>query len=438
MKTADGQGQGTSGAQIKFEYTLPEELTFDFLFDNTGLIDGKPKPHGIFDDVARFRKCSSTTRATSHEPYHLKLVWGNLIFKGRAIEVGITYKLFNPDGQPIRAVVRVKFKGSIEEKKRAAMEDAQSPDLTHRRTVKPGDTLPLLCFEVYGDPRHYLLVADFNGLDDFRRLDGRAAILFPPLARADGPPMTDASVIPTPATPDVCSVGVLIDGTEISGEFHVLSASVSNELNRIPAASVQLRDGEASKQTFEASATPTTSCPARRSRSSSATAARPRPCSRGSSSSSACGCARTARLLSLECRDKAVRMTSGLQEPLLHRHDRQRHPRRAVRPVQPRPRRRVDEAVARRRSCSTTATDWDFLVCRAEANGHVVAVRDGKVTVGPPKTDGPARGHRPVRGDRARARRRDRRPLAGQGRHGHGLERHRPGARRRPMPPSRR
>ena len=43
VKTADGQGQGTSGAQTKFEYTLPEELTFDFLFDNTGLIDGKPE-----------------------------------------------------------------------------------------------------------------------------------------------------------------------------------------------------------------------------------------------------------------------------------------------------------------------------------------------------------------------------------------------------------
>jgi Rhs element Vgr protein len=33
------------------------------------------------------------------------------------------------------------------------------------------------------------------------------------------------------------------------------------------------------------------------------------------------------------------------------------------------------------------STDWDFVVCRAEANGHVVAVRDGKVTVGPPATD---------------------------------------------------
>jgi hypothetical protein len=184
VKTADGQGQGTSGAQIKFEYTLPEELTFDFLFDNTGLIDGKPKPDGIFDDVDRFRKLLTEYQSSSHEPFHLKLVWGNLLFKGRAVEVGITYKLFNPDGQPIRAVVRVKFKGSIEEQKRIATQNQQSADLTHRRTVMPGDTLPFMCFQVYGDPRHYLFVADANQLDDFRQLTVGQPLLFPPLPRA--------------------------------------------------------------------------------------------------------------------------------------------------------------------------------------------------------------------------------------------------------------
>jgi hypothetical protein len=181
VKTSDSQGQGSSSAQSKFEYTLPEELTFDFLFDNTGLIDGTPKPDGVFDDVDAFRKLLTEYRGDSHEPYHLKLVWGNLVFKGRAIEVGITYKLFNPDGQPIRAVVRVKFKGSVEERKRAALEFRQSPDLTNQRTVMPGDTLPFMCFQVYGDPRHYLSVAAFNHLDDFRSLAVGQAILFPPL-----------------------------------------------------------------------------------------------------------------------------------------------------------------------------------------------------------------------------------------------------------------
>lgn len=184
VKTAEGQGQGTSGAQSKFAYTMPQELSFDFLFDNTGLIDGSPKPDGIFDDVNAFRDLLTKYRSDSHEPYHLKLVWGNLIFKGRAVEVGITYKLFNPDGQPIRAVVRAKFQGSIEEKKRLSVEDRHSPDLTHRRTVKPGDTLPFMCFEVYGDPRHYLFVAASNDLVDFRALPVGRALVFPPLPKA--------------------------------------------------------------------------------------------------------------------------------------------------------------------------------------------------------------------------------------------------------------
>lgn len=188
VKTAEGQGQGTSSQQAKFEYTLPEELTFEFLFDNTGIIDGKANPDGVFDDVNHFRTMLTGYQGAAHEPYHLKLVWGNLIFKGRAIELGITYKLFNPDGQPIRAVAKVKFKGSIEEKKRALQEDKSSPDLTHIRKVRAGDTLPLMCYRIYGDPRYYLQIAQINGLDNFRALKPGADLAFPPLAKTEKSP----------------------------------------------------------------------------------------------------------------------------------------------------------------------------------------------------------------------------------------------------------
>ncbi len=184
VKTADGQGQGTSSAQAKYEYTMPEELTFEFLFDNTGIIDGKAKKDGIFDDVNHFREMLIGYQGKSHEPYHLKLVWGNLIFKGRAIELGITYKLFNPDGQPIRGVVRVKFKGSIEEKKRAAKENKTSPDLTHMRKVKAGDTLPLMCYRIYGEAKYYLHVAKANNLGNFRYLAPGTDLVFPPIQKA--------------------------------------------------------------------------------------------------------------------------------------------------------------------------------------------------------------------------------------------------------------
>lgn len=181
VRTAEGQGQGTSGTQSRFEYTLPEELTFEFLFDNTGIIDNKPNKDGVFDDVNHLKLLLTQYQGTSHEPYHLKLIWGNLIFKGRAIEIAITYRLFNPNGQPIRAIVKCKFKGSIEEVKRALCEDRQSSDLTHVRKVKAGDTLPLMCERIYGDSKYYLQVAKVNGLGNFRFIPVGTELVFPPL-----------------------------------------------------------------------------------------------------------------------------------------------------------------------------------------------------------------------------------------------------------------
>lgn len=181
-----GQGHGTSGKQLKYEYTEPAEMSFEFLFDNTGIIDGKRRD-SIAEDLQQFKKVLIEYQGDSHEPRHFKLVWGdNSIFKGRVTELDITYKLFNSSGTPIRAVAKVTFKSSIEEQKRAAKEDKQSPDLTHSRLVKGGDTLPQLCYEIYGDPRYYLQVAAANGLSNFRRLVPGTRLQFPPLARTVG------------------------------------------------------------------------------------------------------------------------------------------------------------------------------------------------------------------------------------------------------------
>ena len=178
-----GQGHGTSGKQLKYEYTAPEEITFEFLFDDTGIIDGKPRD-SIADDIKQFKSVLIEYKGDTHEPRHFKLVWGkNSIFKGRVTEVSITYKIFKPDGTPSRAVAKVKFKSSIEEQKRAAKENKSSPDLTHVRTVKAGDSLPLMCFDIYGDPRYYLQVAEANRLENFRFLSPGTAISFPPLQK---------------------------------------------------------------------------------------------------------------------------------------------------------------------------------------------------------------------------------------------------------------
>jgi Contractile injection system tube protein len=181
--SGSGQGHGTSGKQLKYEYTEPAEMSFEFLFDNTGIIDGKPRD-SVADDLKKFRQVVIDYKGDSHEPRHFKLVWGeNSIFKGRVTEVAITYKLFNSDGTPIRATAKVTFKSSLEEEKRAAQENKQSPDLTQVRMVKLGDTLPQLCYEIYGDPSYYLQVADRNRLTNLRKLVPGAKLRFPPIAK---------------------------------------------------------------------------------------------------------------------------------------------------------------------------------------------------------------------------------------------------------------
>ncbi|WP_028046737.1 type VI secretion system tip protein VgrG [Cellulomonas sp. URHE0023] len=196
--------------------------------------------------------------------------------------------------------------------------------------------------------------------------------------------MTDTTVIPTPASPDVCSMSLLIDGSEVSGAFSVLSASVSNELNRIPSASVQLLDGEASKQTFAASDTDHF-VPGKEIEIKLGYRGDTETVFKGIIVKHCVRIRRNGTRLSLECRDKTVRMTrssrsryftdtkdSEILDDLLDEYQ-------------------LDGDVATTRPSlkevvQYDATDWDFLICRAEANGHVVAVRDGTVTIGPPST----------------------------------------------------
>ena len=49
---------------------------------------------------------------------------------------------------------------------------------------KHGDTLPQLCFAIYGDPRYYLQVAAENGLTNFRDLSPGDNLVFPPIDKA--------------------------------------------------------------------------------------------------------------------------------------------------------------------------------------------------------------------------------------------------------------
>lgn len=194
--------------------------------------------------------------------------------------------------------------------------------------------------------------------------------------------MSTESTIPTPATPDVCTAELLVEGSAIPGEYHVLSVAVRKEINRIPTATLVLRDGEAAKATFRISDSdhflPGNKVEIRLGyRSNNETVFK------GLVIKQAISIRKSGSILTVECRDEAVKMTSGaksryytgmkdsdIMEQIISSY-------------------RLDKDVQATKPelkevTQYNATDWDFLLCRAEANGQVVIVSDGKVSVSQP------------------------------------------------------
>jgi hypothetical protein len=174
-------------------------LSFEFLFDGTGMVPkpselgdiplvgaiasalSKPKPFVVMDEIKKFNTLVYAYDSENHRPFNLMLTWGSLVFICVLSSVSYRFTLFNPDGTPLRGVASCSFCESIPPALRKRKENANSPDLTHLRHVRDGDSLPSLAHEIYGKPELYLEVARANRLVNFRRLKQASRLAFPPV-----------------------------------------------------------------------------------------------------------------------------------------------------------------------------------------------------------------------------------------------------------------
>jgi len=175
---------GSSTAADKYIFTDAEMLHFDFLLDRTGALGNLATgPVGVTPDIIHFKNLTVDYEGQIHRPRYLILVWGTLLYKCQLKSLDVEYKMFSPQGLPLRAVLKASFKQYTEETKATALQNKSSPDLTHVRTVKEGDTLPLMTHRIYGDSKYYLEIARINGITNFRNLKPGKEILFPPLEK---------------------------------------------------------------------------------------------------------------------------------------------------------------------------------------------------------------------------------------------------------------
>ena len=195
-------------------------------------------------------------------------------------------------------------------------------------------------------------------------------------------PAAAPATIPTAATPDLCTARLLVDGTEVPGTVHVVSIAVTRELNRIPSATLHIEDGAAASGTF-AVGNADYFIPGKKLEIKLGYRAQEETVFKGIVIKYSVKIRKSGSFLIVECRDEAVKMTSGRKS---HYYTDQKDS-------------DILEEIIGRYSltadvAATTAklpevvqydaTDWDFALCRAEANGLLVMVEDGTVKMAPP------------------------------------------------------
>ncbi|GAA4272689.1 type VI secretion system tip protein VgrG [Aquimarina gracilis] len=196
--------------------------------------------------------------------------------------------------------------------------------------------------------------------------------------------------IPVEAAYNVATFDILIDGQVVDPGYQILSISISKEINKIPTAKIVIKDGDSATETFKISEEeeflPGKSIVLKIGRDSEN-----KQLFKGVIVKHAIKILESGETrLTLDCRDEVVKMTLG-------RHNYYYEERKDSEIM--------EEVIGRYSGLSKDveatnikhlemvqyhATDWDFLLMRAEANGKLVVVDDGKVIIKAPETSGDA------------------------------------------------
>ena len=186
------QGINATGRKAEYIYSYSNVLNLDLVLDGTGVTDyGVSTLLGmgtksVAEQIEQLLKLCFLMEGEIHEPKFLKIQWGEgelADFDCRMQSVDIQYSLFDTNGKPLHATLKAVFVDDTPPEKRTRRAGKKSPDLVRTRTVKSGDTLPLLAKGIYGSSEYYLRLAQLNNIDDFRNLTPGQQIIFPPLAK---------------------------------------------------------------------------------------------------------------------------------------------------------------------------------------------------------------------------------------------------------------
>lgn len=200
--------------------------------------------------------------------------------------------------------------------------------------------------------------------------------------------MPNERMIPSDGAKSVATFTILSAGNAVSKQYHVLSITVNKEVNRIASATLILLDGEASEQSFQISNQPDFE-PGKEIEIKAGFSSQEETIFKGIVIKHGIKVRKKNSVLVIECRDKAVKMTgacksayykevkdSDVMEELVDKYGLDKD-------VQP-------TTYTHQQLVQYNSTDWDFMLCRADANGMLVFDDDNKVSIAKPEFSGNA------------------------------------------------
>lgn len=180
VKEIRGKGSTSSFSRIG-----QETLAMTLIFDTTGLLpsplgsDRMPQS-GIVELLEPLVQKMAKVCPNTGEPYYLQLSWAQLQARCVLTSMTVDYKLFRPDGTPIRASVALSFNSFSSSIALGRTSTTAAKQSTRFVIVRQGDSLPALCNRIYGRSDYYLDVARYNRIFAFRKLKTGSQLTFPP------------------------------------------------------------------------------------------------------------------------------------------------------------------------------------------------------------------------------------------------------------------
>lgn len=183
IRYAEDQQLGSlNGSNVYVRYR-PETLCFECLFDTTNAMEDNDEQQPVHDMVDALEERLYDYNTEGHRPSFVKVEYGDITFFGQLKTLETEYTLFDPDGIPLRAELKVTLTGYCSQKEEKKHFSKHSPDVSRLVTLREGQTLASLCNEIYGDALLVGQVARFNNLSGYRNIPAGTEILMPMLKK---------------------------------------------------------------------------------------------------------------------------------------------------------------------------------------------------------------------------------------------------------------